>query len=144
MTSELAELAGTEWAGTGELWLDPSGNQGESYPCSLRVGAGRVVYEWQYEGKKQQGEYRLGDGGGASWSDTWHQPDAQECRPIPGGWGLFAVEYNYRAEGGPDWGWRMGLSQRPTGELVLQMTNITPWGEESRAVRMVFDQKDAR
>jgi hypothetical protein len=36
-----------------------------------------------------------------------------------------------------DWGWRIGLSLRaPTGELVLRMTNIAPWGEEARAVRM--------
>jgi hypothetical protein len=26
---------------------------------------------------------------------------------------------------------------RATGELVVQMTTITPWGEESRAARMV-------
>jgi hypothetical protein len=33
----------------------------------------------------------------------------------------------------------MGLVLRPpAGELVLQMTNITPWGEEARAVRMTF------
>lgn len=27
---------------------------------------------------------------------------------------------------------------RPSGELVLQMTNITSWGEEAPAVQMVF------
>ncbi len=52
MGSELAQLAGTEWTGTGELWLDPLGNEGESYACSLSVEAGRVRYEWQHEGKK--------------------------------------------------------------------------------------------
>ena len=39
---------------------------------------------------------------------------------------------------GPDWGWRTSVAQRPSGELVLQMTNIAPWGERARAVRMVF------
>jgi hypothetical protein len=33
------------------------------------------------------------------------------------------------------------LSERPSGELVLQMTNVAPWGEEQRAVRMVFTRK---
>jgi hypothetical protein len=39
-----------------------------------------------------------------------------------------------------DWGWRIGLYLRPTDELALQMTVITPWGEEGRAVRMVFQR----
>ncbi len=144
MGSELAQLAGTEWTGTGELWLDPLGNQGESYACSLSVEGGRVRYEWQHEGKLQQGEYLLSDSGGAPWSDSWHQPEPTECRLVAGARGLFAFEYSYQDAGGVDWGWRMGLSQRPTGELVLQMTIIAPWGEEGRAVRMVFNRKDAR
>ena len=142
MTSELANLAGTEWAGTGELWLDPLGNEGESYGCSLGIQAGRVHYEWQHEGKPQHGEYLLGDSG-ATWSDSWHQPEPTECRPVAGATGMFVVEYTYQDAEGADWGWRMGLSQRPSGELVLQMTIVAPWGEEGRAVRMVLNRKDA-
>ena len=54
---------------------------------------------------------------------------------------LFDLLGSY-GDGGPRWGWRMMLSLRPPFEgapesLVLQMTNIAPWGEEARAVRMV-------
>jgi len=38
---------------------------------------------------------------------------------------------------GPPWGWRVAVAHRPSGELVLQMTNIKPWGEDGRAVRMI-------
>lgn len=94
-------------------------------------------YTWQHEGKTHQGEFLFGDGA-LSWSDTWHQPKPTRCSPITGAWGLFAVAYTYSAPGSPDWSWRMVLSERPSGEMVLQMTNIAPWGEEARAARMVF------
>lgn len=48
----------------------------------------------------------------------------------------------YSGGEGPPWGWRLIVSLRPSFEgapesLVLQMTPLTPWGEEARAVRMV-------
>ena len=57
------------------------------------------------------------------------------CRDVEG-WALFTVQGTYGAGEGPDWGWRSQLSVRPlgAGQLVLQMTNIAPWGEETRAV----------
>jgi hypothetical protein len=49
---------------------------------------------------------------------------------------LFQLQYEYGPDA--DWRWRIALTLRaPTDELVLQMTNIAPWGEEARAVRMV-------
>ncbi|CAN5765170.1 hypothetical protein BH24CHL6_BH24CHL6_16730 [soil metagenome] len=39
MASELSNLGGTEWVGTGELWLDPLGNEAQLYECTLSVGA---------------------------------------------------------------------------------------------------------
>lgn len=133
----LSERAGTERTGTGELWLDPLGDEAHRYDCTLRITADALRYTWQHEGKTHQGEFLMRDGA-LSWSDTWHQPQQVTCSPIAGAWGLFAVAYTYAAPGSPDWGWRTVLSERPSGELVLQMTNITPWGEEARAVRMVF------
>jgi len=82
----------------------------------------------------------LGDGH-ITWTDSWHQSKLVECAELPKAWGLFALHYTYAAGEGPDWGWRTIFSQRPTGELVLQMTNLTPWGEEARAVRMIFTPK---
>ena len=135
----LAQLAGTAWVGSGELWLDPDGNEAHRYECSLTVDATKVSYTWSHEGKPNQGTITLRDPG-AVWSDTWHQPQAMSCSAVPDSWGLLDLRYSYPVPGGPDWGWRILLSRRPRGELVLQMTNVTPWGEEGRAVRMVFKQ----
>ena len=49
---------------------------------------------------------------------------------------------SYPAGEGPDWGWRLRVCLRTMGpeRLVLQMTNVTPWGEEARAVRMTCER----
>ena len=70
-----------------------------------------------------------------SFVDTWHQPEPMACRVLDDARGAFQVLGCYGPDS--DWGWRIALFVRaPTGELVLQMTNIAPWGEETRAVRM--------
>lgn len=133
----LEKHAGTAWEGEGELWLDPSGNEAKRSASTMRIEPGLVRYTWAYEGAAQEGVLALGPDG-ATWRDSFHQPKEVACAPIEGAWGLLAVHYTYPAPEGPPWGWRIGLAERPTGELVLQMTNVAPWGEEARAVRMVF------
>lgn len=133
-----SELHGTEWTGTNELWLDPLGDDAQRSDCTLSVDAGVVRYTWSHEGKLHQGSIGL-DADGAKFTDSWHQPEPMRCRVLAAG-GLFQLQGAY----GPaaDWGWRIGLSLRaPTGELVLQMTNIAPWGEEARAVRMTCQRR---
>ncbi|HEY6562117.1 MAG TPA: hypothetical protein VI072_32845 [Polyangiaceae bacterium] len=133
----LSDLVGTHWKGTAELWLDPLGNDGLRSDCTLSVEGTLVRYTWSHEGKPHEGRVTL-HSGGAEFTDTWHQPEPTQCLPVPAALGLFQVQYDY----GPamDWHWRIGLSLRPTGELVVQMTNITPWGEEGRAVRMICER----
>jgi hypothetical protein len=138
--ADLSKLAGTEWSGTGELWLDPLGNDAHRYECSMTIDASTVRYTWSYEGKPQEGVYSLRDND-ITWTDSWHQTKLVECALLPDAGGLFAFHYSYGAGEGPEWGWRTVLSQRPSGELVLQMTNIPHWGEEGRAVRMIFTPK---
>ncbi len=94
-------------------------------------------YTWAHEGKAHEGKLALRSGG-ADFTDTFHSASAMACRAAPSTWALVDVLGTYEAGGGPPWGWRITVSQRPhSGELVLQMTNITPWGEDGRAVRMV-------
>jgi hypothetical protein len=133
----LTELAGTGWSGNAELWLDPAGNSVCKSQCTLQTKVDTIDYTWAHEGQNQQGCFAIEESG-ASWVDSWHQPEKTACAHVPGG-GLFTVQHTY----GPGWGWRTTLSERPDGELVLQMTNIAPWGEEARAVRMVFTRNDA-
>lgn len=135
-TEKLEALAGTTWTGTGELWLDPLGNEASTGPCTMTFERGVVRYTWQHGDTEHSGRYDLA-GATVRWSDTFHQPTAVACKVVAGAWGIFALHYTYAA-GGPDWGWRTILAERPDGTLVLQMVNVTPWGEEARAVRMVF------
>lgn len=132
----LRELANTQWTGQGELWLDPLGNEAMLCDCKIEVGEAEIRYHWSYEGKPQTGKLALRQGG-ADFSDTFHSPTAMAFRAAASSWCLVDVHGTYPAPEGPPWGWRITLSHRPTGELVLQMTNVTPWGEEGRAVRMI-------
>ena len=135
----IKELQSTEWKGNGELWLDPGGNQADHYECSLLIQSDKIQYSWTRDGETKKGEYIFSKGG-ATWTDSWHQPDSVPCDAVADAWGFFTVFHSYKVPSNPNWGWRSKLSQRPSGELVLQMTNITPWGEEGRAVRMIFTQ----
>jgi hypothetical protein len=131
----LSDLDGTSWKGTAELWLDPLGDQAMRCECTIRVEANAVRYTWSHEGKPHAGGITL-RADSAEFTDTWHQPEPMQCRRLRDVPGLFQVQGQYGPDA--DWGWRTALSLRtPTGELVLQMTNITPWGEEGRAVRMI-------
>lgn len=138
MTS-LNDLTATRWTGKGELWLDPLGDDPSRYDCTLAIRDGSITYTWTYEGQPQEGSLTLHEGG-ADFRDTWHQKDgAMRCRDVAGSRALIDVLGSYMET----WGWRILLSFRdPTGELVLQMINIAPWGEQARAVRMVLRRDD--
>jgi hypothetical protein len=133
--NSLNELNGTRWKGAAELWLDPAGNEVIRSDCTIFIDGDAVHYTWSHEGSAHKGSITL-FGDGADFMDSWHQPEPMRCRRLSGAWGLFQVEGEYGADS--DWRWRTALTFRaPTGELVLQMTNVAPWGEEGRAVRMV-------
>ena len=136
-----AARAGSEWSGTSELWLDPSGNEGELSDATLQVGNDRITYTWAYKGTPHSGELSW-SADGLRWHDSWHQPDGVALTRVPGHGALLAGEYSYPAGTGPDWQWRIKLSQRPDDSVVLQMTNIAPWGEEARAVRVLVRASD--
>lgn len=136
----LKDLEGTRWSGRAELWLDPLGNEAKTSDCTIAIDQGVVSYTWSYEGKPQQGKLEVRDDG-ADFSDSWHQPEPMPCTAVGGSRALLEVLGSYGAGGGPDWGWRTAVAKRePTGELILQMTNIAPWGEEARAVRMICSE----
>ena len=141
LQSWLNEFQGSQWKGKAELWLDPNGNDVDISECILAIESRVLTYTWAYEGETKTGSFIFNDDG-ATWTDSWHQPEPVRCQYLCNAWGLFTVESSYSVPSGPDWGWRSKLSQRPDGSLVLQMTNIAPWGEEGRAVRMIFQRAD--
>jgi len=135
----LSDLDGTRWEGTAELWLDPLGDDVARSDCTISVDGHVVRYTWSHDDEAHEGSITLSDEG-AEFTDTWHQQQPLTCLRVADAAGLFEVLGQYGPES--DWGWRMGLSLRtPTGELVLQMTNIAPWGEEARAVRMICSRQ---
>jgi len=133
----LRKLVDTNWVGSGELWLDPEGNNAELYECKLQVKTNALYYTWVHDDKIIEGSFTF-DEAGAIWVDSWHQPESTECVNVPDSWGLFTVKHSYNVPSSPNWGWITKLSERPNGNLVLQMSNLAPWGEEGRAVRMIF------
>lgn len=140
MKNWLAKLTETQWMGKGELWLDPLGNRAEYFDCDLNIGNEAIKYTWLYENETKSGSFTFNETG-ATWVDSWHQQNLVHCLYVPNAWGIFTVSHEYEVPESKNWGWRSKLSERPDGSLVLQMTNITPWGEEGRAVRMVFNRK---
>ena len=134
--SWVGDHQGTALSGKSELWTDPMGNEAEVSDATLSVGADEIVYTWAYKGAEQSGELRW-NGEALHWKDSWHQPEGVALALVSGHGSLIAAEYSYSAGTGPDWHWRIKLAERPDGTLVLQMTNIAPWGEEARAVRTV-------
>lgn len=137
----LRVLAGTNWHGPAELWLDPLGNEAQTSACTLHLEPSGLRYTWTYEGAPHQGTITLDEEGG-TFIDTWHSPTAMRCEKASRSTALVDLLGSYAAGDGPRWGWRLLLSLRPPfggapESIVLQMINITPWGEEGRAVRMI-------
>lgn len=132
----LAALQHTRWRGTSELWLDPLGDHAERSECELEVGADGLRYSWSYDGQRHTGQLVV-LAERVDFSDTFHSPEPMPCEPAPAARAALDVAGTYAAGDGPRWGWRIFVALRPGGELVLQMVNIAPWGEEIRAVRMI-------
>ena len=133
----LRELEGTQWSGRSELWLDPLGNEAVTSECTIAIQPHEVAYTWSYEGTSHTGKIALRDGI-VEFSDSFHSPEPMTMRSVLGSWAVVDVQGTYPAGDGPPWGWRITVSLRTDGdELVLQMTNIKPTGEEGRAVRMI-------
>lgn len=132
---KLSELDSTRWGGRSELWMDPAA-EAEVCDCTIAIGADGIEYSWSREGTQHHGKLALREGG-ADFTDTWHSSTTMACEAVVGSWALVDVLGTYSGGEGPRWGWRITLAHRPeSDELVLQMTNITPWGEHGRAVRM--------
>ena len=134
---KLRDLEGSKWVGKNELWIDELNNNAIMSDCTVRVEPNRVAYTWSYEGKPHEGSVTLRDGA-AEFVDSFHSSKPMAMTPTAGSWALLDVHGTYVMGDGPPWGWRIYVSVRPGGdELVVQMTNINPWGEDGRAVRMI-------
>jgi hypothetical protein len=147
----LNRLAG-EWAGTCRTWFEPGVLADEtSVSGSIRpVLEGRFAlheYAGTLDGQAYQGlalyGYELPAGRYvAAWVDSFHNGTAimfSQTRAADGG--SFSVMGSYGDPGGgPDWGWRTTIELSQPDRLVITHYNITPQGEEAKAVEMDYQR----
>ena len=70
----LADLNGTKWQGSAELWVDRMGDDVARSTCTLSVECDGVRYKWDHEGQEHVGKITLCDDE-AVFTDTWHRGD---------------------------------------------------------------------
>ncbi len=123
-----------EYAGRHQLWLEP-GQDAETGDVTATLVDDVLTWRWTRGEKIHQGALHLD---GSRWHDTFHQPVPAALEPQPAFGARFAGGYRYGPDDQP-WAWMIRVCDRPTGALVVQMTNITPWGETAPAVEFVLD-----
>lgn len=157
----LARMAG-EWEGTYRLWFEPDMLAAESSQRgSLRpVLGGRFLvheYEWEFDGRRYTGVALIGyhideRRWECAWVDSFHtgssilfsqtaSHNAQGAEPPH-----FTVLGSYgdgQTPPGPRWGWRTEIEQADDDHLTITMTNISPEGEEAKAVEVEYTRKPA-
>jgi hypothetical protein len=148
----LARMAG-DWEGTYRLWFErdmlaaESGQRGSLRP----VLGGRFLlheYEWEFDGRRYAGVALIGyhideRRWECAWVDSFHTGSSILFSQTANG----AEPAHFTALGsygdgqtppGPRWGWRTEIEQADDDHLVITMTNISPEGEEAKAVEVLY------
>lgn len=143
-----------EWQGNAKTWFEP-GKLADESPIAGSIRSvldGRFVifeYEGGIMGKTMLGSFLFGynlqrkkfEG---NWIDSFHNgTNMMHCegeRSENGFW----VSGNYDAPEGPPWGWRTEVDISEADRLVITMYNITPQGEEAKAVEMALARTTKR
>jgi len=147
--AELLSLAG-RWKGTYRLIVEPT-DPARVSPSTASVvpvaGArfARLDYEWDYEGRPQDGSLLVGyekERGlvTAVWVDSWHMSSkSMVCEGKAAG-GSLEVRGLYAAPPGADWGWRTVIEPSADATLRMVMYNVSPDGKEDLAVEAVYSR----
>lgn len=73
-----------------------------------------------------------------SWIDSFHNGTAIMFSENNNASGPYKVLGHYGNE--PRWGWRTEIVREQNGRVVITMYNITPTGEEARAVETIYEK----
>lgn len=139
------------WRGQYRLWLDPQSEEQRSDTDALVSLKARdkflcVEYTWMSEGKPQEGLMLVGvqDAEGtiaATWVDAWHNGDnLMACTGRTEPDGSLTFMGHYKAPTGPDWGWKTTISPPSGHTFRVVMYNVTPEGQEMKAVEMMYEK----
>jgi hypothetical protein len=140
----LAQLAGT-WTGTSRTWLDPTTEPYEapiqsSIQLLLEGRFAIYIYQTLMDGEAQHGMFTFGfnttlEQYEASWVDSFHNNTAIMFCVGAATENGFSVLGSYPdPTGGPDWDWRTDVVLVDYDHLTITAYNITPEGEEFKAV----------
>jgi hypothetical protein len=146
----LARMAG-EWTGHYKLWFEPGKLAGEAPQHGTIRGilGGRFLlheYEGSFDGEPFAGValygHHIDDGSWESaWVDSFHTGTAIMFSTAPASDGCFAALGSYGdGQGGRRWGWRTEIEQPDDDTLVITMFNITPDGDEGKAVETRYQR----
>lgn len=145
MTEGIEEWLG-KWSGTKRLWRTPDS---EELGSNTQVGIKRILggkfmeieYSWKIEGEPQSGliifPANISEKEAHSvWLDSWHTSHNMMVCVASNLEDKLSMLGTYPAPPGDDWGWRLELSQGSSGNLLIQMFNLSPECEECLAVEM--------
>ncbi len=142
--AQVLSMAGA-WAGTSRTWFEPGVLADES-PIAARI---RVLpdcpialyeYETAVQGRPSHGVAlmafnRFTGGFDVAWADSFHMSTNLMVSRSETAGGRIDVLGSYADPGGgPPWGWRTTFDLDGTGTLIVTAYNITPDGQEARAV----------
>lgn len=132
-----------KWRGTTSTWFDPLKPPEES-PTDARVElllGGRFVrltYASSVMGARHAGEMTLGyadEHFTIAWIDSFHTGSA--ITPLVGEPRKDAIScLGSYAAGTETWGWRIAVSITDKGALLVEEWNLSPAGQEDRAIEM--------
>jgi len=143
-----------EWKGVKRLWLMPEDPVRESEAtASLELVAGggfaAIRYTWSHEDRPHDGllVVRLAEAPGDEdmvWVDSFHTGGSfMRFGGVESPATELVGQGTYAAPPGPDWGWRIALAAESLDGLRILMHNITPAGEESKAVQLELRRANA-